>query len=89
MGALLAPLNENKMENQIKVGQTCEVAVITDNSQYPSLYSNGNTGVIDFQFRNGNASICIGVTSGDVVGTWHVSKGRYKKTGKLTITKVK
>ena len=77
------------MENQIKVGQSCEVAVITDNSEYPSVYKNGNTGIIDLQFRNGNAAICIGKTSCDVVGTWHVSKGCFKKVGKLTITKVK
>lgn len=76
------------MENQIKVGQSCEVAVITDNGNYPELYSKGNTGVIDYQFSIGNASICIGATHG-ILGTWNVSKGKFKKIGKLTITKVK
>lgn len=77
------------MENQIKVGQSCEVAVITDNSKYPSLYNIGNTGVLIDEYPSGNASICIGVTSSDVVGTWHASKGCFKKVGKLTVTKVK
>jgi len=77
------------MENHIKVGQSCEVAVITNNSEYPSLYNIGNTGVLIDEYPSGNAKICVGVTGSDGGGTWHAYKGYFKKVGKLTITKVK
>lgn len=76
------------MENQIKVGQTCEVAVITNNSEYPSLYNIGNTGVLINEYPSGNAEMYVGCTS-DGNGNWYVLKNTYKKVGKLTITKVK
>lgn len=77
------------MENQIKVGQSCEVAVITDNSEYPSVYKNGNTGVLIDEYPTGNAKICVGSTNFLLLGSWHVLEGCFKITGKLTITKVK
>jgi hypothetical protein len=77
------------MENQIKVGQSCEVAVITDNSKYPSLYRIGNTGVLIDEYPSGNAKICVGGNDRYGDGTWHAYKGCFKKVGKLTVTKVK
>ncbi|MDR2274320.1 MAG: hypothetical protein LBF27_25660 [Sphingobacterium sp.] len=76
------------MENQIKVGQSFEVAVITDNSKYPSIYKNGNTGIIKDEFNNGDATMSVG-TYGSLTGIWYVLKDTYKIVGKLTITKVK
>ncbi|MGJ1414048.1 hypothetical protein [Sphingobacterium multivorum] len=77
------------MENQIKVGQSCEVAVITDNSKYPSLYNVGNTGVLINEYPSGNAEIRVGVNDSDGYGSWHAYKGCFKKVGKLTIKSLK
>ncbi|MDR6734132.1 hypothetical protein [Sphingobacterium sp. 2149] len=76
------------MENQIKVGQSCKVVVITDNSEYPSVYKIGNTGVLIDEYPSGNAKICIGNTN-EFTGSWHVLQGCFKTSGKLTVTKVK
>lgn len=76
------------MENQIKVGQSCEVAVITDNTRYPSIYKNGNTGIIKDKFDNCDITMSVG-TYGSLIDSWYVLKDTYKITGKLTITKVK
>jgi len=79
------------MENKIKVGQSCEVAVITDNSEYPTLYNIGNCGVVVSTFLKGNIAVICGPRKpiGSKIVGWHVIKGTYKLVGKLTITKVK
>lgn len=76
------------MEKEIKVGQSCEVAVITD-TKYPYVYPNGSTGAIIDDFSKEGAIAFIGATNKNGCGNWYLPEETFKKIGKLTITKVK
>lgn len=72
----------------IRVGDTAEVIEITDNSDYPNIYNNGNTGVIVLDFRtDGSISALVGSHS-DFHG-WHVRRGCFKRVAKLTVKSLK
>lgn len=77
------------MPNNLKVGQSCEVITITKRDYDDLLYKPGDTGVILKAYRTGNLDACIGTYSGDDGQGWFVRSGRYRKVGKLTVTKIK
>lgn len=77
-----------KNQQQLKVGDSAEVIVIT-NSPYPYVYQDGECGLAINVFLSGNIDAFIGIPNLMDDGGWFVPKGTYKKIGRLTVTKVK
>lgn len=77
------------MENNLKVGQSFDVITMTKRDYDDLLYKVGDTGIILKEYRSGNLHASIGTYSGGDGKGWFVRSGRYRKVGKLTVTKVK
>lgn len=77
-------------KEDLKVGMRCDVITITaEEPTFTGLMKEGNTGIVTFQYSDGDVSACIGITNQWGQGTWLVPKDEFKKIAKLTITKLK
>lgn len=75
------------MDNELKVGQSFEVITITKPDYDDLLYKPGNTGVINAESKSLGVTAYIGTHS--YLFGWYIRAGRYRKVGKLTVTKIK